>query len=521
MKLIVIGRNAQEADLVLASDYVSNYHAEIIQLDNGDMYIVDKSANGTYVNGSRLTPGKETPLRRGDHVEFADVPLDWSRIQDNPVSPDVKQVKSIGSHYMNNISIQGPNVSRFHATLRQMKDGKWYICDHSKNGTTVNGKKLPKDRDVLLKKGDTISCAGVPVENPVKATSTGLLVGIGAAAACLVLGIVFGISAFYKPKYTDMELCQKYDKSIVLMVCDYHFKVTCGTLDISDLPDPDSYNPTTGRFYDSMYDEFYIEGNYIYPFAGSDGTPVLTATGFFVGDDVSKGYIATNRHVAKPWESETILYGDGDGGKPVTILTAAENYYRAKLTKLYALYQKYGIDSSSLLQYISQIKVEGVLDDVVVVPNGSFFNEQNMFICHEVACGNNPAEDVALFQLSATNKPNGISSIPWKMIKANVPPTQGMHCLTIGFPFGLGLQDNIKGTAIQALNPSGNITQTNSKHSFVLTAASYHGASGSPVFDEHGQLIGVLNAGVAMTQGFNNAIRSEYLTDLMKKNKIK
>ena len=58
MKLIIIGRDSNEANIVLSSQYVSGYHAEIIQLDNGDMYLVDKSSNGTFVNGSRVTPGK-------------------------------------------------------------------------------------------------------------------------------------------------------------------------------------------------------------------------------------------------------------------------------------------------------------------------------------------------------------------------------------------------------------------------------------------------------------------------------
>ena len=36
MKLIVIGRDPHQAEIVFPNEYVSNYHAEIIQLDNGD-----------------------------------------------------------------------------------------------------------------------------------------------------------------------------------------------------------------------------------------------------------------------------------------------------------------------------------------------------------------------------------------------------------------------------------------------------------------------------------------------------
>ena len=506
MKLVVIGRNAQEADIVLVSDYVSNYHAEIIQLDNGDMFIVDKSTNGTYVNGNRLTPGKETQIRRGDKVSFADVPLNWSLIQDISVPKDVKQIKSIGSHYMNDISVQGPNVSRFHATMRQMTDGKWFICDHSKNGTTVNGRRIAKDRYVQLKKGDEISCAGVPVQNPVKGGNLWTIIGICAAAACLFAGVFFGIRALLiNKKLTDEQLCQKYENSVVMMLCDYHFKVECGTLDITQLPDPDSYNKQTGRFARPMYDEFVVEGSQISAYDGTNGI-FYTATGFFIGED---GYIATNRHVAKPWESENISYGS----KYVTVQTAAEDYFRAKLNKLYEM------GYTPAFQYISQIKVIGVSDNVMIIPNGEYVDQKNAFNCHEIICGENQEEDLAIFKIRSTSLPSNTSFVPLNKIKA-VEPARGMHVMSLGFPFGLKLQD-IKKTQLQANNAGGDISRNDQQYAFGFTAVSYHGASGSPVFDEKGNLIGVLNAGVEASQGFNYAIRSEYLEQLISKAGIK
>lgn len=506
MKIIVIGRNPQEADIVLVSDYVSNYHAEIIQLDNGDLFIVDKSTNGTFVNGNRLTPGKETPVRRGDNVVIADVPLDWSRIQDISVPADVKLMKGIGSHYMNDITIQGPNVSRFHATLRQMKNGKWFICDHSKNGTTVNGTRIPKDRYVPIKKGDEVSCAGVPVQLPIGSSSPWAIVGWCAIAACLLVGLFFGVRVLFDNRtLTDEQLCQKYEHSVVLMLCDYHFKVECGTLDITRLPDPDSYNSSTGKYGRQMYDEFVIEGNQISSYDGSDGI-FYTATGFFIGKD---GYIATNRHVAKPWESESISYGT----KNVTVQTAAEDYFRAKLNKLYDM------GYAAAFQYISQIKVTGVLDNVVILPNGEYADEKNLYNCHEIICGESEEEDLAIFKIRTNSLPDGVKTVPLRKIKA-VEPTRGMPVMTIGFPFGLKLQD-IKKTQVQANNASGVISRNDQKYSFGFTAVSYHGASGSPVFDSRGRLTGVLNAGMTVSQGFNYAIRSEYLVELIEKAKIK
>ena len=40
---------------------------------NGTFYLVDqKSTNGTYVNGVRLTPLQETELKNGDIIQLSD-----------------------------------------------------------------------------------------------------------------------------------------------------------------------------------------------------------------------------------------------------------------------------------------------------------------------------------------------------------------------------------------------------------------------------------------------------------------
>ena len=502
MKLLVVGRNPQESDIVLASDYVSNYHAEIILLDNGDIFIVDKSTNGTYLNGIRLVTGKETPINRGDNVVFADVPLDWSSVPTVNMPKGVKQIRNIGSHFMNDVSIRGPKVSRFHASLRQMSDGKWYICDHSKNGTSVNGRRLIKDQYVLLKKGDQISCAGVPVQNPVKHGSGAAFLAICAAVACLVLGVFVGIRYISNNKtLTDQELCKKNETSIVMMLCGYHFKVECGLLDISKLPDPDSYNYRTRKYSRKLYDEFVLVNGEIFKYNGENST-TFTGTGFFIGEE---GYIATNRHIAKPWETETLQIDS----KWVTIQEAAEGYFRNKLNKL--RHQGY----YGALEYISQVKVKGVMDNVVIVPNGDYIDERNAYNCSEIICGENQDEDVAIFKIRSTTLtiPPRASYIPLNKIKA-IEPSLGMHIMTIGFPFGLMLQD-YEDAPITANYAGGEISRQYDKYSFGFTGASYQGASGSPVFDSKGNVVGVLNARINGTQGFNFAIRAEYLEKLI------
>ena len=507
MKIIVVGHNPNEADLYLNSDYVSNYHAEIILLDNGDIYVVDKSTNGTYLNGNRLTYGKETPVKRGDDLCFADVRLDWTKIPEITVPKGVKKIVSVGSHYMNAIKIHGNLVSRFHATMRLMDNGNWYICDHSKNGTTVNGKRINKDQYIPLKANDVISCGGVPVQNPVRKGGSGIVtfLAVACAVGVVALGTLFIMS---NRNLSDEKLCETYEKSIAMLVCRYHFEVECGTLDISSLPDPDSYNSKRRRFMSKMTDKFIVSGEYIIPYSEEKGNSTTSvATGFFIGGD---GYVATNRHVAKPWETLTIPYGD----KYVTVLEAAENYYKQKLNELYS---HFGLKAA--LPYISQIKVVGKLDEVVVIPNGSYVDPKNAYHCHEIACGDNIENDLAIFQIRANNIPEDIKYVSFSKINEN-EPTQGQQVLTIGFPFGTQLQD-IEKTRIQANNASGGIARNNNKYTFGFTAVAYQGASGSPVFDRKGRLIGVLCSGIPDVQGYNFAIRSEHLHDLIEESGIK
>ncbi|MBP3639417.1 MAG: FHA domain-containing protein, partial [Muribaculaceae bacterium] len=66
MKLLKIG-SSPSCNVVISSPYVSAVHAEMTLMDNGEIFVEDKnSTNGTFVNGQRITPNVETPLRRGD-----------------------------------------------------------------------------------------------------------------------------------------------------------------------------------------------------------------------------------------------------------------------------------------------------------------------------------------------------------------------------------------------------------------------------------------------------------------------
>jgi len=65
----VLGRSP-ESDIVILDPYVSAKHAEIVLADSRFFVRDLGSANGTYVNGRRLS--RERSLRKGDRLELGD-----------------------------------------------------------------------------------------------------------------------------------------------------------------------------------------------------------------------------------------------------------------------------------------------------------------------------------------------------------------------------------------------------------------------------------------------------------------
>ena len=499
MKLLVIGNNSN-CHIRLNSPFVSGYHAELLLLDNGEILLTDKgSRNGTYLNDQRLQPNKDIPVKRGDVIRIADQLLDWQNVPSLPM-PDfskIKEMRGIGTNFRNKHQLQGGKVSRFHATLIKRNDKKWYIQDHSKNGTTVNGKAIPSNIDIKLKKGDKILCAGVPVPNPYGESQpvnyrklltilfiilavSGIGIGIYSLRSC------GGSNALQVPSklMTDNEIYAKYKNSTVLLIGFYYYKVSAGNLDLGKLELPT---------------EVVISDGKLKAVNGQRGNmKMYTGTGFFVSED---GKIATNLHIVRPWLFDKELSLISDQYKMFIASVASEN--------------------PALNAFTSQIKVEGVLDYIGMIPNGAYFSEDNLKQCREFAVHDDIEKDVAILQLETMKLPDKSSIVDLNQaVMKDAEIAVGSHVYTIGFPFGLSLQDLKSPKGIQLLGHGGSITQESTKYSFGFDAASYGGASGSPIFNEKGQLIGILNSGVSKSQGFNYAIKASYVVDLLKNSSL-
>lgn len=486
MRLIKVGRD-QSCDLRLNSPKVSSLHAEITILNNGDILLEDKgSTNGTYIMNHPIKPGVQVPISRGDAVRFGDTELVWSMIPPMEDLSRYKGVYGIGKHSLNEIRLDGATVSRFHATLKKEKDDKVYIEDHSKNGTTVNGEKLGFGQRRRVKRGDAIVCGGVTVPDSYLKTILPnsiwpkIVAALGGVAA--VVCVVFLALQLIKPTYSDEELHAKYNKSIAMVVMQYHYHVTAGNFDLSKI---------------GLNTDIVLSDKVIEKWNGGNSMR-STGTAFWLSED---GLLMTNLHMLKPW-----LFGDE---KKVT--SGITDIYKKVMARYASAYPE-------LNAYISQIKIEGVLDFWGIHPDGKHLSDQNLIECREILVKDDSSVDLALLQSVQCELPKSATCINLdNLVLDNSEIKVGSHVYTMGYPLGLDSQivpDEGKLHKLELYARGGEITRQGDEYRFSFDAVSFGGASGSPIFDKHGSLIGVLDSGFDV-QGFNYGMKARHVKALL------
>lgn len=497
MRLLKIGRDAS-CDIVLHSDKVSSLHAELTLLNSGDIMLEDKgSRNGTFIMNQQIKPNKPVNVRRGDAIRFADVELQWSQVPMPEDNSAYQGLYGIGSHFNNDFQISGSTVSRYHATIKHGRDGKMYIVDHSKNGTTVDGVKIASNTPYRIKRKSAVVCGGVPVDIsrlPWPADTWKYVLGIAASVLVLV-GIGFGVWKILPKKdriYNDTELYAMYNNAVVLLIGNYHYEVTAGNLSPEYLQAAGI--PTRFKLFNN---DIITEDNPNY------SGIISQATGFFVSEE---GHIITNRHVTRPW-----LFDEKPAREKLEEICKIMFHDYASKKDLEATLEG---RTAMLDAYTSQIKVEGKLDRILMIPQGRVFSSENAELCQEISKSNDENIDVALIQTEKGELPKRARCINAKdSIDISEEALKiGHHMYYLGFPDYTSKPKDESGIQLEA--HGGNITHSNLEFLFGFDAASDHGASGSPVFNEHGMLIGVLNSGFEK-QGFNYGIKVKYIKELI------
>jgi serine protease Do len=164
-----------------------------------------------------------------------------------------------------------------------------------------------------------------------------------------------------------------------------------------------------------------------------------------------------------------------------------------------------------------EVKVEGVLSFIGCFLNDTHVSsEQDLIPCTVLKTTNNLDKDVALMQFNSKALPTGVDRIVDlnQAVISDDDIVVGAPVYTIGFPAGFGIGMTEQG--IEANNQDGKVTQMRGDIEFGHNIATTGGASGSPVFNQYGQLIGIHHAGFVVTQGYNLAIKAKYAVELVK-----
>ncbi|MDR1348824.1 MAG: FHA domain-containing protein [Prevotellaceae bacterium] len=485
MKTLKIGRSSTN-DIVISDVTVSSQHAIITILDTKEVRIKDlNSTNGTFVNGKRIDA--ETPITASDVIKVGSSALDWvkhlnERKKLNPPvfaadASAIKCRKTIGRENCD-IVINRSNVSSKHAQLIEKENGDIVIADSgSTNGTYVNGQKVsiqvlrPGDRVLIANKYplDWDSVFGKrPTPKP-KILQTAFI------AAAVVTIVIVGIFLFSKGEkvLTAEKIYAKYEKSIVLIYGEYHYNVTCGNYNLG------KFVIANGKLKENVSSSY-------------------TGTGFFVSQN---GKIITNKHVAEPW-----AYSEQEMG---LIKKQMQEYLKSLARQSRAAQVEF-------LPLVNEVQVTGEQDYIGIIPNGHYASTKDDIIpCHVVRASDKNEIDVAVIQTKSPNLPAGTTFVDLNTAITNDAEIKdGRWICTMGFPAGFIVGQTSQG--LKATNSEGKITQQREYYDFGHDLKIVGGASGSPVFNGFGHLIGVINAGFTVTQSNNMAIKAKYAVELAK-----
>lgn len=276
----------------------------------------------------------------------------------------------------------------------------------------------------------------------------------------------------------------------------------------------------------------------------------ISGTGFFVSDD---GKIVTNHHVAEPWkygESKDADFSELKNHIAAVLPDSINKDYKSYLESHWNDYYDEGeesseeesqsvtevvvtnIDSSSVAENeVSENQSEEseatseivytTLENIEIVPQtveisvALHGSNDDWLQCKIFKIADGDEVDVAVLQLKSETLPGSVTNVIdlEDAIKDDSTLKPGTNAILIGYPLGMQLAHTRRGIKVQVYE--GQINKESDGVSLQYNVTSTHGASGSPVFNECGQLIAVNYAGYEQAQGYNFGIVAKHAMALI------
>jgi S1-C subfamily serine protease len=431
----------------------------------------------------------------GERATLAEILAAASERRDNQRSyspPSGSMSKTIGKSSDNDIVLPNDDVSRRHAVIHKTPSGDVVIEDlNSTNGTFVNGQRVnvksltPGDSVSITRnyplQWETLFSASAPAPIQSKPNRSwqklaAVIVGVLLVAAAAFLLIPRSISKEELYKQYHSAVCWVYVK------CGYQIML-----------DDDNITPTICRVLrvtPSKYVTVDESEGVIKP-----GIAEYEGTAFFISND---GKLATNLHITRPWLFDSTI----------EILEATAN-------EIVAANVQYDPSLSR-----RKLKIVPEILYLAIIQDGLPISEGNLIECDEYNAGDDINKDVAIIQTKTRELPSKVERIIdiEKAVTDDDAYTVGRTVYTIGYPFGHMIGTNSENELKNQVH-SGSTTQNLGEFEFGHDAETAGGASGSPIFDSKGRLIGVHHSGLTAygAQGFNRGIKIKYAKDLLKK----
>ena len=266
----------------------------------------------------------------------------------------------------------------------------------------------------------------------------------------------------------------------------------------------------------------------------------MIATAFFIDRE---GRMATNRHVATPWEytkdiekkearneMEVFLEKQLPGEIPMyndDLARGAISFYEENNMLIWTMIKlqvqkdgKYNISSiNALIRQMRKCEtsVTGKMNFISVgYPGRNYTHTDEYERCFVLTESGTDDKDIALLQLNTKKTPDDIPFV-FDLSKVGTEKLKPLKdkLVWIGYPRGNAWNLDNKTHSLEPEIRETMCSKIPSKYSFEFQGEALGGASGSPIFDSKtGKLVGVLWGGWAAGATYGHACQAKYLQEM-------